>query len=378
MEQDAASSGATYNKAKDLFVSLGRKERPNFNVTIHNAKKNRLIENKNGTLHFLMKGLKKIQGVLSEIGEDSLHPIKSIENFAPIKRSDELLGTEIRGNAIVAARQIDFVILTALEEERDAILGKLPGNRRLPPTTDDIRVYYEAEVPAKYPDDSTHQYSIIVLSLLSMGRVEAANAAGDAIRRWHPRYVLLVGIAGGISESGVKLGDVIVPDQIVDYELQKVTPDGPQVRNSVHRADARLVGAAQNLNGDDWLKLVVCRRPGKGAPRRIIGPIASGDKIVAAKEFLTMHRSDWPKLLGVEMEAGGAASASFQADYRPGFFMVRGISDLADEKKDSTHVKGWRSYASDIAAAFTIALLQSGPVPASKLPWRLRGSGLVF
>ena len=39
-------------------------------------------------------------------------------------------------------RPVDFVIVTALEEERDAVLDKLPGYQRLTPTEEDIRVYY--------------------------------------------------------------------------------------------------------------------------------------------------------------------------------------------------------------------------------------------
>ena len=42
-----------------------------------------------------------------------------------------------------------------------------------------------------------------------------------------------------------------------------------------------------------------------------------------------------PSLIGVEMEAGGVASAAFQAASRPGFFMVRGVSDVADPDKDA-------------------------------------------
>lgn len=33
---------------------------------------------------------------------------------------------------------MDFVIVTALEEERDAVLSKLPSTRKLPPTEDDV------------------------------------------------------------------------------------------------------------------------------------------------------------------------------------------------------------------------------------------------
>jgi hypothetical protein len=41
---------------------------------------------------------------------------------------------------------VDFVIVTALEEERDAGLSKLQGSRKLPPTEDDLRVYFHAEL----------------------------------------------------------------------------------------------------------------------------------------------------------------------------------------------------------------------------------------
>jgi nucleoside phosphorylase len=63
------------------------------------------------------------------------------------------------------------------------------------------------------------------------------------------------------------------------------------------------------------------------------------------------------------MEAGGAAAAAFQAASRPGFFMVRAVSDLADADKDNPKVLRWRNYACDMAAAFAAALIRSLPVP---------------
>lgn len=36
---------------------------------------------------------------------------------------------------------IDVVIITALEEEREAMRAMLPDCHQLPPTTDDVRVY---------------------------------------------------------------------------------------------------------------------------------------------------------------------------------------------------------------------------------------------
>jgi nucleoside phosphorylase len=271
--------------------------------------------------------------------------------------------TRQRDVNVRAVERIDFIILTALEEERDAVLAKLPSHQKLSPTDDDIRVYFSAIVPARFPDGSSRDYRVVVLSLLNMGRVEAATATADAIRRWSPRYVLLVGIAGGIAANGAALGDVLVSDQIVDYELQKLTPDGPKVRYSVHRADPRLVSAAQNFLDNQWVRSVRAKRPLRGRPKRQVGLIATGDKVQAFKDVLDAYRQDWPKLIGVEMEAGGAASAAFQAPSSPGFFMVRGVSDLADEAKDTSSVQRWRSYACDVAAAYAISLLTSGPIP---------------
>ena len=55
--------------------------------------------------------------------------------------------------------------------------------------------------------------------------------------------------------------------------------------------------------------------------------------------------------------------AALQAANAPTVFMVRGVSDFADEEKGSVGVAQWHSYVCNIAAAYTIALLQSRPVP---------------
>jgi len=258
---------------------------------------------------------------------------------------------------------VDFVLITALSEERDALLEKLTGYQQLSPTTDDIRTYFRAELPVIFPDHSTDSYSIVLMCLSGMGRVQAVTATSDAIRRWHPRYIVLVGIAGGVAAQNVQIGDILVSDQIVDYELQKITPSGPQVRWEVQRADARLLTACNNYLAENWQNLIKVKRPARGQIRRHMGPIASGDKVIAFGEVLAKYCDVWPKLVGVEMEAAGVATAAFQSPERPGFFIIRGISDLADLNKDTSNVEKWRLYACDAAASFTVAFLSSGPVP---------------
>ena len=103
------------------------------------------------------------------------------------------------------------------------MLSKLPSPRKLPPTEDDVRVYFHSELPVVFADGSTSSYSLVIVCLPGMGRLEAMGAAKDAITRWHPSYVLLIGIAAGFEDNDAKLGDVLVSDQIVDYELQKLS-----------------------------------------------------------------------------------------------------------------------------------------------------------
>jgi len=246
------------------------------------------------------------------------------------------------------------------------MLLRMPGYRKLPPAKDDIRTYFQADIPVTFPDNTTGTYRVIVMCLLGMGRVQAVVATADAIRRWHPRYIMLVGIAGGLAARNVQIGDILISDQVVDYELQKLTPEGPEVRWDVQRADPRLLNACNNFLVSSWHKLITTKRPGQGSPKCHVGPIASGDKVIAFRDILARYQDVWPKLLGVEMEAAGAATAAFQSSDRPGFFMVRAVSDLADENKSSSNVKKWRSYACDAAASFTIALLCSGPIPLSQ------------
>jgi len=45
------------------------------------------------------------------------------------------------GRLSMPVTEVDVVIITALEEEREAVRAKLRGCRPVPPTGDDVRVY---------------------------------------------------------------------------------------------------------------------------------------------------------------------------------------------------------------------------------------------
>lgn len=273
---------------------------------------------------------------------------------------------------------VDVLMVNALEEERDACLSMLPNYQKMPPTQEDVRVYHYAELEAVMADGTLVIYKIALLCVAGMGRVKAATATGDAIRAWRPAYVVVVGIAGGVVGEA-ELGDILVADQVADYEVQKVYPGNklPSIRWVVHPADARFVNFAANFTDTAWAEPLNGKRPCDGNCRRLIGTVATGDKVVAKDKVLRTYQKTFPKLIGVEMEAGGVATAAFESPLKPGFFMVRAVSDLA-ENKDDPDVKAWRAYACHAAAAYAIALLKNGPIPVSSPPAIIMPGGVTL
>lgn len=253
---------------------------------------------------------------------------------------------------------VDILIVTALPEEKAAVLDLLSDFAPVP--IGDSAQYYGCGLPLGERD-----CRIAVTQLSRMGNVEAAAHTGQAIRDLDPACVLMVGIAAGI-EGRVDLGDVIICDQVFYYEQTKQTPAGPQVRPLVIPSDRTLYQAAQNQDCRTWHRLLPFNQLEDAAselPQVRFGPFAVGDEVVAdsrrVAELLRLH----PKLIGIEMESYGVATAASLAVSRPRFLAIRGVSDFANDQKDDSH----RKPARDAAAAFVVGLLRGGGIPFSVL-----------
>lgn len=252
-------------------------------------------------------------------------------------------------------KSVDFLAITALPIERDALLRLLVS-----PTKVQIHgypTYYFSAIPA-YTRDSS--YCIAVTMLSQMGNVGAARHTAQAIDKLNPDHVFMVGVAGGVPNR-VRLGDVIVATEILYYELAKQHPERIQRRPRVYPVDPLLLDRAQNYSNTTWPDLVSVERPdGKSteAPTAVFGPVAAGEKVVADSEFVSELIESSPKLAGIEMESYGVATAAAHSTDRPRFLAIRGVCDFADSSKDDV----WQAYAAESAAAFTIGFLSSGPV----------------
>jgi nucleoside phosphorylase/ribosomal protein S18 acetylase RimI-like enzyme len=281
-------------------------------------------------------------------------PIDIMKTPTPVK------ATSINQYALM---DVDFLLITPLVEECDALLSKFLHVEKVPPSTKDIQTYYKTELSYSITAEITGKYSVIIMPLQGPGRLQALSATKDAINRWNPKKIILVGIAAGRAKENVNLGDILVAQQILDDSLQKLTAGNTDVRWVVHRPDQRLLNSCLHFKNDTWQEKIQTPRPDGSVIKCHFGHIVTGDDVIAIEEKIEKYGTTWSKLKGAEMEAGGVAMAAAQSPRPPGFLMIRSVSDHANQDKGKLDVEKWRAYACDAAASFTVAFLESGPLP---------------
>ncbi len=256
------------------------------------------------------------------------------------------------------SNQADFVIVTALEKEAKAVVRLLENHEVRTDEERDIRSYHVGTIPIQ---NSDRAYRVAVVLLHTMGEIPAATAVTDAINFWNPKYIIMVGIAGGIPQDDLDLGDVVIADQVVGYDYGKVTKQKIKPRDRVYPASALLLERIRNFWDETWADKIQTPRP-QNVPRpkskRFVGPIASGNKVIASTKFRDELLARWSKLISIETEAEGVYAAVFDRPQIRGTLVVRGICDMADERKSDE----WQEYAADAAATFLVQFLKSGPV----------------
>ncbi len=246
----------------------------------------------------------------------------------------------------VESEPVDVAILVALHKELDSVIRSKGHWERLQ-FGDDIRSYFRTITPAGV--------SVVAARTSGVGQLSAAVLTRDVVARFRPSKILLVGIAGGIGND-VQLGDIVVSDQIVDYELGKITEKGVSPRWSVHRSDALLRERLIDYKDNSWLQLIKAQRPDAREttlPAIHTGVVLSGNKVIADARAAGALEAIWTRAVAVEMEAAGIASVVHESVDAPAFVMVKAICDHADATKNDE----WQRYAAEVAASFTISFV---------------------
>jgi nucleoside phosphorylase len=237
------------------------------------------------------------------------------------------------------------VILTALDVETKAIVRQVPKWKE---RVIDGTVFYVG--PFGRWD--------MAVAEVGPGNSTVAAVAQRAIHHFLPTVALFVGVAGGVKD--VEIGDVVVADKVYGYDSGKEDGTGfrprPVVQNSAHDIEQR--GRALPKSSD-WLKRLD-RTPDKGKePRVFVGPIASGERVVASTRSATavFLQKQYSDALAIDMEGHGfLAAVGINNNVLGG--VVRGISDLLSGKTEADE-SGSQPLAADAASAAAFEILHA-------------------
>lgn len=197
------------------------------------------------------------------------------------------------------------------------------------------------------------------------GNDSAAVTVASLIGELRPQIVVLAGIAAGLNPDDVSLGDIVVAEQIYRYDSRRKEKDNEVLLAPYGlQVDQRLLSHARDLANEDAFRSTVSKIAAAIAPRPrelriVIGDIASGDAVIDSaifrdKVLLANNR----KLYAVEMEGAGVLRACQTAADMPRALVVRGISDMAADKKSTDgDPRNFQRVAACAASAFAVEFL---------------------
>jgi nucleoside phosphorylase len=246
--------------------------------------------------------------------------------------------------------KVDVAIITALKKELDAVLRQHDSWKTVRGKPKSIRLYHVTQ------NRAGHRIAAVQAS--SMGQLQAALVASDVLSDCSPKVILLVGIAAGIGKN-INLGDVVVSEQLIDYELGKLTDSGEFPRFPVYQSNSALLASLRDFRDSSWTAKVKVPRPdGSFNTLPIVHPpgdVFCGNKVVADSQTITRLLNYFPKAIALEMESVGIASRLAQMGEPPHFAMIKGICDKGDPSKGDN----WQEYAAEVAAAYATSFLDS-------------------
>ena len=195
----------------------------------------------------------------------------------------------------------------------------------------------------------------VVLLETGFGRSAASEPVLSDVRLLDPTLVLSVGIAGGISSKGVKVGDVVAVTEVYPYRFYGPTsPFGSQPKVSVS-THAFIQRARTEARKGDWLDRMPVLKDAASRPHSFIGPIASIDQRIAdQQEAFLSDRLD-EEFLAVEVEGSGLLPAR-TSDPRVRPLVIRGVSELLGGKSKAAGHDAQETAARN-AAAFAFEML---------------------
>jgi nucleoside phosphorylase len=156
-------------------------------------------------------------------------------------------------NKQVQALPIDFALVTVCPFVLDSILQHIDGYKIVQDDSVPL-TYYQGYINTPATDE---HYEVVVCMLRERDRQgDETNEEIVAnftllIKRWHPAYVLTIGMADGVTGK-VKLGDIVIADFVYDYQPTKQISGDELQMSQQFPSDRLLYGRAFSYQSNEW------------------------------------------------------------------------------------------------------------------------------
>lgn len=316
---------------------------------------------------------------------------KSVMEMVSIMKAQHARSTEaLPAETLKEVTQIGIIAIRP--DEFRAVLDHFPVRRR---AKGNNRFYEHARIRPR----GGAEIGVAITKSFEQGQVSAQATANDMIRELAPRWILLVGIAGGIPNSEYSLGDVVLSSRLHDFSVTAAFEGGTvayQVQGGpVHIEVEGLLAhlpamddefktwnSAQSLGmerpietlpeapddryyGDEeWkssvYKSIKANFGGSAAhrpPRYVVSPVIAANTLVKDTELARQWGQSARHASAVEMELGGIyVAARHDGGGTTRVLAIRGLSDIVGYKRSPE----WTAFACKSAASLTRALIDAG------------------
>jgi nucleoside phosphorylase len=240
--------------------------------------------------------------------------------------------------------------------------------------------------------------SLAVFGAGEMGPDRAANATSALLEYYDPGAVVVIGIAGALSDD-MRLGDIVVPDEIWSYLANSAVDDANEnewkftVSGNHFRADAHLLNQTRQVERRVPLPYRAWKHRCAGRLARALkattGPaleletvtrrrpkvfagdhqLASGPSVGRSDSFVKWLLAHDRKAVALEMESASVFDAVETEIRQRRPLAIRGISDFADQRKKTVEksYKGtFRKVSMVNAIDFFCLLIEAGVFGATQ------------
>lgn len=235
-----------------------------------------------------------------------------------------------------------------------------------------------------------NNFTIVAVFMGDMGGENASIQTSKLLATYNCSIIINIGIAGALNKD-VNVGDIVIADQVESYQkvskavqkkdnttfkLELSGESFKSTRKIVEEIDRLEFQFSKNyiawkdecskyLNSildNDIITELLEKKLILPSPIAQKGHVASGDTVASSQEFVKLLKTKDRKYLAIEMEAGGVLNTIEKLFSEVNSLIIRGISDLADERKEELDQIGdgaLREYAMHNAVVFLLFYLKT-------------------